>query len=94
MNSLFFGSSSARYSPRLSFLLSTTLGKGATMRESDIMHEVGNYWVARESRAYVVYKIGVTHSTSDSAYARTPDGLSIAIARANYLAKALDTSRR
>ena len=56
------------------------------MRESDIMHEVGDYWVARQQGTYVVYKIGVTHSTSDSAYAKTPDGLSIAIARCDYLA--------
>ena len=56
------------------------------MRESDIMHEVGDYWVARQKGTYVVYKIGVTHSTSDSAYAKTPDGLSIAIARCDYLA--------
>lgn len=59
------------------------------MRESDILHEVGSYWVGRdrELRAYVVYKIGLTHSTSDSAYGLNSDGLSIAIARANYLAK-------
>lgn len=57
------------------------------MRESDIMHEVGNYWVARERGSYTVYKIGVTHSTSDSAYAKSDDGLSIAIARCNYLAR-------
>jgi len=56
------------------------------MRESDIMHEVGDYWVARQKGTYVVYKVGVTHSISDSAYAKTPDGLSIAIARCNYLA--------
>ena len=59
------------------------------MRESDIIHEVGSYWVGRDRRcaAYVVYKIGPTHSVSDSAYCLNPDGLSIAIARANYLAK-------
>lgn len=61
------------------------------MLEKDIMHETpcGKYWVGRDTRqqAYVVYKVGVTHSTSDSGYHMTPDGLSIAIARANYLAK-------
>lgn len=58
------------------------------MRESDIMHEKGNYWVGRDKElgAYVVYKIGLTHSVSDSAYGLNQDGLSIAIARANYLA--------
>ena len=61
------------------------------MRESDIMHETpcGHYWVGRDKvcKAYIVYKVGVTHSTSDSGYALTPDGLSIAIYRADYLAK-------
>lgn len=58
------------------------------MRESDIIHEVGSYWVGRDKDegAYVVFKIGTTHSTSDSAYDLTPDGLSIAIARCDYLA--------
>ena len=56
------------------------------MRESDIMHEVGDYWVARQKGTYVVYKVGGTHSISDSAYAKTADGLSIAIARCDYLA--------
>ena len=56
-------------------------------RESDILHEAGAYWVCRDRDAYTVYKNGVTHSTADSAYAKTADGLSIAIARANYLAK-------
>ena len=61
------------------------------MRESDIMHETtcGNYWVAhdRAQKSYVVYRVGATHSTSDSGYAMTPDGLFIAICRANYLSK-------
>jgi hypothetical protein len=35
----------------------------------------------------MVLRTGLTHSTSDSAYPRTPGGLSIAIARCNYLAK-------
>ncbi len=57
------------------------------MTEKDIMHEAGSYWVGRERDSYTVYKIGATHSISDSAYAKTPDGLSIAVARCNYLAK-------
>jgi hypothetical protein len=57
------------------------------MKESDIMHEAGAYWVARQKDSYTVYKNGVTHAVSDSSYAKTPDGLSIAIARCNYLAK-------
>lgn len=57
------------------------------MREADIMHENGDFWVGRERTAYVVYRSGVTHSVSESAYAKTPDGLSIAKARCDYLAK-------
>lgn len=59
------------------------------MTEADIMYEKGSYWVGRDKapKAYVVYKIGLTHSTSDSAYPMTDDGLSIAICRCKYLAK-------
>lgn len=57
------------------------------MTENDIMHENGMFWVGREKDCYVVYRVGATHSTSDSAYHKTPDGLSIAIARCDYLAK-------
>ena len=62
------------------------------MREQDIMHENGNFWVGRErgaapGGAYVVFKTGTVCSESDSAYAKTPDGLSIAVARCDYLAK-------
>ena len=54
------------------------------MKESDILHEAGQYWVARnKAGAYVVYKAGVTHSTADSAY----NDRTLAIARCNYLAK-------
>ena len=57
------------------------------MRESDIMHEAGRFWVSREPSAYYVYETFPTHSVSDSAYTRDPDGLSIAIARCDYLAR-------
>jgi len=57
------------------------------LKEKDIKHEAGNYWVADTGKDYTVFKIGITHSTSDSSYHRTSDGLSIAIARCNYLAK-------
>jgi hypothetical protein len=59
------------------------------MKESDIAYETpcGKAWVLRDRKrsAYVVYTTGITHSTSDSAYTLDADGLSIAIARANYL---------
>lgn len=59
------------------------------MTEADIAHEVGDFWVARDRRhrQYVVYRTGITHSIADSAYALTEDGLSIAKARCDYLAK-------
>jgi len=55
-------------------------------RERDIKHEAGRYWVLDTGKAYAVMVQGVTHSTSESAYPRDPDGLSIAVARCNYLA--------
>lgn len=60
-----------------------------TLTEKDIMHEAGGYWVAKEKTGYAVYKHGATHSTLDSGviYELSPDGLSIAIARCNYLAR-------
>lgn len=58
-------------------------------KESDIVYDNGNFWVHadRKQSAYVVYRSGVTHSVSDSAYRLTADGLSIAKARADYLAR-------
>lgn len=57
------------------------------MKESDIMHENGRLWVGRSTGGYTVYVSGLTHSVADSTYARTDDGLSIAKARADYLAR-------
>ena len=59
-----------------------------TYSVKDIIHENGKYWVARDKRQklYIVFKITITHSVSDSAYSLDENGLSIAIARCNYLA--------
>lgn len=57
------------------------------MTEDDIVYEVGQHWVLREKASYTVFVAGPTHSTSDSSYARTDDGLSIAKARCDYLHK-------
>ena len=61
------------------------------MRESDIVHEsvCGRFWVGRDrhNSAYVVFETGATYSESDSAYEMDSDGLSIAIARCDYLSK-------
>lgn len=57
------------------------------MREAEIIFETGKSWVHADAKrkAYVVYLIGLTHSTSDSSYTMTDDGKSIAVARAQYL---------
>lgn len=57
-----------------------------TYKETDIVHENGDYWVLKEKTSYTVYKNGITHAVSDSSYHKTDDGLSIAVARCNYLA--------
>ena len=59
------------------------------MKVSDIVYEKGQYWVYRDNqkKQYTVFETGITHSTSDSAYALDEDGLSIAKARADYLEK-------
>ena len=57
------------------------------IRAKDIVHENGRRWVLDSPAAYVVMTAGLTHSTSDSAYTRDPDGLSIAVARCDYLAR-------
>ena len=58
------------------------------MKENDIVHENGDFWVLRDRKhkAYTVYMVGVTHSTADSSYRLDADGLSIAKARTDYLA--------
>lgn len=55
--------------------------------ERDIKHEAGRFWVGDTKDSYTVYEEGITHSEPDSSYAHNEDGLSIAIARCNYLAK-------
>ena len=58
------------------------------IKESDIVHETPRgYWVCRDRATYTVMRPRATHSVSDSSYARTPDGLSIAVARCDYLEK-------
>ena len=66
-----------------------------TYKEKDIAHETASTWVLKntEQGCYTVFIIGVSVSTSDSAYPLTDDGLSIAIARANYLAKRIEEKK-
>lgn len=62
-------------------------------KETDIKHEAGKYWVLDTKRDYSVMVTGSTHSVTDSAYSRDNDGLSLAIARANYLNKRSTTMK-
>jgi len=55
------------------------------IKERDIVHEAGSYWVLRTKDAYHVMRPKGCVSVTDSAYAKTDDGLSIAKARADYL---------
>lgn len=64
------------------------------VRPSDIVYEAGSAWVARMPDSYTVFSTGTTHSTSDSAYPRDADGLSIAKARADYLSRAGHSRRK
>lgn len=57
------------------------------MRESKIVYENGAFWILHDKGRYIVMRAGITHSESDSAYTGDADGLSIAKARCNYLAK-------
>lgn len=56
-------------------------------KEKDIIHETNSTFVLKEKDAYTVYRIGLTHSTSDSSYKLDKDGLNLAIYRANYINK-------
>ncbi len=55
------------------------------MKESHIKHENGDFWIADMGDRLTVYESDITHSTADSSYPSTEDGLSLAIARCNYL---------
>lgn len=59
------------------------------MKERDIVYSNTPAWVFADpkQRAYIVMEDGLTHATSDSAYELSDDGLSIAKARCDYLAK-------
>lgn len=53
------------------------------MKEQDILHQNGDYWIKETRSGYAVFKEGTTHSTSIECYG----DLSIAIARCDYLAR-------
>ncbi len=66
------------------------------IKAKDIIHENGDHWVMRNRKegCYSVMVSGATHSISDSHYSLDDDGLSIAVARCDYLAQRSDRSRR
>ena len=53
-------------------------------KESDIMHETGNFWVLKQTRAYTVFEVHGVASYSVQSFAKDADGLSLAIAYCNY----------
>ena len=57
------------------------------MKEKDIKHENGKYWVGLLDNTYTVFKIGITHSVSVQSFKADSDGLSCAIAYCDFLAK-------
>lgn len=57
------------------------------IKEKDIIHENGNYWVYRDKDCYTVFKNLMTHALSDSHYELSNDGFSLAKARCDYLAQ-------
>jgi hypothetical protein len=59
-------------------------------READIMFQTEAqgptyFWVLRQPKAYTVLRAGITHSITLQSYPRHEDGLSLAIAYAQYL---------
>lgn len=50
------------------------------------MHEVGRYWVCRERDRYTVCRNLVSCAETVQSFARSEDGLSLAIAYSDYLA--------
>jgi hypothetical protein len=63
------------------------------MREADIMHENGSFWVGKVKAGYAVFKTGLTHSESTVTFALDADGLSLAKAYCDYKAQREATSR-
>lgn len=53
------------------------------MKESDILHESGRFWVFKDRYGFHVMASGSTVSVGDSSYADK----SLAIARCDYLAR-------
>lgn len=59
------------------------------MKEQDIIYERDGFYVLAVNNAYVVFRPApsFTHAFTDSGYERDKDGLSLAKARVDYLAR-------
>lgn len=56
------------------------------MRESDILHEAGEFWVLSQKNEYTVFENNLTHSHSRASFQKNEDGLSCAVSYCEYLA--------
>lgn len=54
------------------------------MKESDILHEVGDFWVCKVDKTYSVYKNGITHASPVASFPLGDSGLSLAKAYCDY----------
>lgn len=57
-----------------------------SVKECEIVHESGQFWVYRNQTAYTVMRAGLTCSISVQSFEKSEAGLSLAVAYANYLA--------
>jgi len=55
-----------------------------------VLHENNGYWVMKSSDGYHVMQPESCYSVTESVYSLDDDGLSIAIARCNYLGNKLN----
>jgi hypothetical protein len=55
-----------------------------------IAYDAGDFWVYPGANGYECRCNTLTHSVTDSIYPLDADGLSLAIARCNYLSKTLE----
>lgn len=58
----------------------------AALKARGILDEMDGFYVARTGNAYTVFRPTATAARSDSSYPLTDDGLSLAVARMEYLA--------
>ncbi len=56
------------------------------VKEPDIVHDRGTFWVLKEPHCYNVLQSGPTHSLTLVQFAPTEDGKSLAIACCDYKA--------